>query len=90
MRTRNANNGNISSIINLVDADLGCEDVDEVRTTAMWDFELRLNDDEAVKLHEVYKAWQSQHKRWYADAYVFLVASRDFDQHKWLLNKIAS
>ena len=81
---------NISTVLNLVDADLGGEDVHEVRCTAEWDFDLRLNDDEADKLYEVYKAWQSQHKRWYADAYVFLVASRDFDQHKWLLNKITS
>ena len=90
MRTRNANNGNISSIINLVDADFGFEDVDEVRATAYIDFGLVLTDGQADVLYNIYQAWKSQHNRWYADAYLFLDASRNFDQHKWLMERISS
>ena len=101
MQTENIRRGNISSIINAVDADL--EYLDILRTTARWDFDLILNDDEAVKLYDVYEMWQEQH---YISSepcnqgdgsdhdvtcgYQFLMSSRDYDQHKWLLNKITS
>ena len=101
MQTENIRRGNISSIINAEDADL--EYLDILRTTARWDFDLILNDDEAVKLYDVYEMWQEQH---YISSepcnqgdgsdhdvtcgYQFLMSSRDYDQHKWLLNKIAS
>ena len=101
MQTENIRRGNISSIINAVDADL--EYLDILRTTARWDFDLILNDDEAVKLYEVYGAWQDQHDissepcnqgdgsdHDVTCGYQFLMSSRDYDQHKWLLNKITS
>ena len=101
MQTENIRRGNISSIINAVDADL--EYLDILRTTARWDFDLILNDDEAVKLYDVYEMWQEQHNissepcnqgdgsdHDVTCGYQFLMNSRDYDQHKWLLNKITS
>jgi len=75
-----------------VDIDFGYEDVDEVRATASLTFGLVLTDDQADVLWDIYQAWKRQNNgaRWYADAYLFLVASRDYDNHKWLMDKISS
>ena len=102
MRTRNANNGNISSIINSVDQD------DEVMSHLKWQIHENLNtmfieydDSNLVDItYEIITQWEEQHGLDISDQgdgtsamchsiSYFFHKSQEYDNHAWLTEAIA-
>ena len=65
------------------------------------EFKLVLTDDQVDVLYDIYDAWQEQHNidqgpcnqgdgsdHDLIAGYQFLASSRDYDNHKWLMNKL--
>jgi len=105
MRTRNANNGNISSIINLVDSpengfELPLETrisdlVSTVEANAEEDgFMLPHYNraDVALRLYAVFVSWMKKNDVEY-DIFAsssFIRSSYKYDKHNWLMERISS
>tara|TARA_Y100001938_G_scaffold148797_1_gene233528 strand:- start:15 stop:281 length:267 start_codon:yes stop_codon:yes gene_type:complete len=75
--------------------------MDSLMYIAQVEFDLEFTYEQSIKLYDIYDAWQEQHNidqdpcdqgdgsdHDLIAGYHFLANSRDYDNHKWLINKI--